>query len=93
MSNIFTFTELFHSVESRIKNYICSWDLLSIIDSCYKLVYHYGRTLALAVKENERILSRGKENKLIKEQKFIEKRVGEINYLERAGNNAVKQRG
>ena len=34
------------------------------------------KILALAEKENESILSRGKENKLIKQQEFIEKRLG-----------------
>ena len=35
------------------------------------------KTLTLAAKEKERIFSRGKENELIKQQEFIEKRLGE----------------
>ena len=38
-------------------------------------------TLTLAEKVNERILQRGNENKFTKQQKFIEKRLGEINDL------------
>ena len=39
------------------------------------------KTLALAEKANDRILSRGKENELIKQQEFIEKHLGKINNL------------
>ena len=38
-------------------------------------------TLTLAEKLNERILQRGNENKCTKQQKFIEKCLGEINDL------------
>ena len=38
-------------------------------------------TLTLAEKVNERILWRGNEKKFTKQQKFIEKRLGEINDL------------
>ena len=39
------------------------------------------KTLALAEKANDRILSRGKENELINQQEFIEKHLGKINNL------------
>ena len=39
------------------------------------------KTLALAEKANDRILSRGKENELIKQQEFIEKHLGKNNNL------------
>ena len=47
------------------------------------------KTLALAVKENERILSRGKGNELIKQQEFIEKRLGDINNLKNQGQEIM----
>ena len=44
---------------------------------------------ALAEKENERILSRGKENELMKPQEFIEKRLSEINDLKNQGQKKM----
>ena len=45
------------------------------------------KTLTLAEKEKERILSRGKENELTKQQEFIEKRLGEIKDLKNQGHD------
>ena len=46
-------------------------------------------TLALAEKQNQIILSRSKENKIIKQQEFIEKRLGEINDLKNQGQEIM----
>ena len=43
------------------------------------------KILDLAVKENERIISRNKMNELVKQQKVFEKRLDEINDLKVAG--------
>ena len=47
------------------------------------------KSLALAVKENERILSRDKENELMKQQEFIKKRLGVINDLKNQGQEIM----
>ena len=47
------------------------------------------KSLALAVKENGRILSRDKENELMKQQEFIEKRLGVINDLKNQGQEIM----
>ena len=47
------------------------------------------KTLALAEKANERILSRGKENELIKQHELIEKRLSEINELKNQGQEVM----
>ena len=47
------------------------------------------KTLVSAEKENERILSGGKENALIKQQKFIEKRLSEIIDLKYQGQEIM----
>ena len=46
-------------------------------------------TLALAEKQNQIILSRSKENKITKQQEFIEKRLGEINDLKNQGQEIM----
>ena len=46
-------------------------------------------TLALTEKQNQIILSRSKENKITKQQEFIEKRLGEINDLKNQGQEIM----